>query len=73
MAKELTSDSQNPTVAVLGSSEDGGSILVAITEDSIASQTHDANEILKTIIPKIGGSGGGRPTFAQGGGTGWFS
>ncbi len=69
MAKELTSDSQNPTVAVLGSSEDGGSILVAITEDSIASQTHDANEILKTIIPKIGGSGGGRPTFAQGGGT----
>ena len=68
MAKELTSDANNPTVAILGSSEGGGSLLVAITEKSIASEKHDANQILGKLISKIDGSGGGRPTFAQGGG-----
>ena len=68
MAKELTSDVLTPTVAVLGSSEGGGSLLVAITENCVASERYNANEILKQIIPHIDGSGGGRPTFAQGGG-----
>jgi len=66
---ELTRDPSRPTIAVIGSREDGGKILVAITEDSIATEAHDAVDILRTIAPHIGGGGGGRPSFAQGGGS----
>ena len=69
MVGELTRDSDKPTVAVIGSKDGGGKLLVAITENSIASQKHDANVILKAISHHIQGGGGGRPTFAQGGGS----
>jgi len=69
MVAELTRDKNKPTVAILGSREGGGKILVAITENSVAAESHDAGQILRTIIPHIDGGGGGRPTFAQGGGS----
>jgi alanyl-tRNA synthetase len=69
MIGELTRDPDKPTVAILGSREGGGQLLVAITESSAASERHNAVEILNSISSHIGGGGGGRPTFAQGGGS----
>jgi len=69
MVGELTTDTSKPTVAVIGSRDSGGKLLVAITENTIASERHDANELLKAISHHIAGGGGGRPTFAQGGGS----
>jgi alanyl-tRNA synthetase len=69
MAGELTREKEIPTVAVIGSTTDGGFLLVAITEDTVASERYNAVEILQSISHHIGGGGGGRPTFAQGGGS----
>jgi len=69
MLQELTRDATNPTLAVLGSREGGGKLMVACTEDSIASERYNAVELLRSIIPHIRGGGGGRPTMAQGGGS----
>jgi len=69
MINGLTRDQAKPTVAILGTKEGGGKILVAITESSVASERHDAVEILNSISTHISGGGGGKPTFAQGGGS----
>ena len=69
MLKELTLDASKPTVAVLGSREGGGKLMIATTEDSVASETYNAAELLRGIASHINGGGGGRPTFAQGGGS----
>ena len=69
MLQELTRDSNTPTLAVLGSREGGGKLMVACTEESIASERYNAVELLRSIIPHIRGGGGGRPTMAQGGGS----
>jgi alanyl-tRNA synthetase len=69
MVGELTRDTSKPTVAILGTREGGGKLLVAITENSIASEKHNAVDILNSISSHISGGGGGRPTFAQGGGS----
>jgi alanyl-tRNA synthetase len=68
MVGELTRDQSNPTVAILGTRE-GGKLLVAITESCVASERHNAVEILNSISTHISGGGGGKPTFAQGGGS----
>ena len=69
MLKELTLDTDKPTLAVLGSTEGGGKLMVATTENSIASERYNAVEILNKISTHIAGGGGGKPTFAQGGGS----
>ncbi|HIM64918.1 MAG TPA: alanine--tRNA ligase, partial [Candidatus Poseidoniales archaeon] len=69
MLGELTRDPSTPTLAVLGSREGGGTLIVASTEGSIAAEQHNAVEILNAIAGHIGGGGGGRPTIAQGGGS----
>ena len=69
MLSQLTRDTERPTLAVLGTRIGGGKLIVACTEDSIASERHNAVEILNKISGHIGGGGGGRPTMAQGGGT----
>ena len=69
MLSQLTRDLERPTLAVLGTRIGGGKLIVACTENSIASERHNAVEILNEISGHIGGGGGGRPTMAQGGGT----
>ena len=69
MLGQLTRDSESPTLAVLGSREGGGMLIVACTEDSIASENHNSVEILRSISHHINGGGGGSPTMAQGGGS----
>ena len=69
MLKELTLDNSKPTLAVLGSTEGGGKLMVATTEGTIASDKYNAVDILRGISSHINGGGGGRPTFAQGGGS----
>jgi len=68
MVGELTLDSEKPTLAIIGSRNKGGKLLVAVTENSVASKKYDASKILEVIAKHIEGGGGGRPTFAQGGG-----
>ena len=69
MLQELTRDAGKPTLAILGSREGGGKLMVACTEGTIASERYNAVDILRSIIPHINGGGGGRPTMAQGGGS----
>ena len=69
MLSQLTRDPQNPTLAVLGTRDGGGKLIVASTEGSLAAEKHDATEILHAIAGHIDGGGGGRPTMAQGGGS----
>jgi len=69
MLKELTLDSSKPTLAVLGSKEGGGKLMIAVTENTIAAERYDAVTLLREIAPHINGGGGGRPTLAQGGGS----
>ena len=69
MLGELTRDQSDPTIAVLGSREGGGFLVVACTEGTIASERFDAVQILRSISSHISGGGGGRPSMAQGGGT----
>ncbi len=69
MVKELTLDPSVPTVAVLGSREGGGKLLVAVTENTVAAERVDASSLIREIATHISGGGGGRPTFAQAGGS----
>jgi len=69
MLGELTRDSSMPTLAVLGTREGGGKIIVGITEGTLAAEAHNAVEILNSISTHIDGGGGGGPTMAQGGGS----
>ena len=59
MVGELTRDASKPTVAVVGSREGGGKLIVAITEGTAAAESHNAVEILNAISSHIGGGGGG--------------
>ncbi len=69
MLTQLTRDPQKPTLAVLGTRDGGGKIIVASTEGTSAAEKHDATEILRAISGHIDGGGGGSTTLAQGGGS----
>ena len=43
--------------------------MIAATENTLASERYNAVDLLRSISPHIKGGGGGRPTFAQGGGS----
>ena len=65
MLKELTLDQSKPTLAILGSREGGGKLMVATTEGTVASEKFNAVDILRAISSHINGGGGGRPTFCS--------
>ena len=69
MLAQLTRDPQKPTLAVLGTRDGGGKLIVASTEGTRAAEKHDATKILRAISSHIDGGGGGSPTMAQGGGS----
>ena len=69
MLGELTRNDEQPTLAIIGSRAEGGKLIVAMTENSLASERHNAVEILNRISGFIKGGGGGKPSFAQGGGS----
>jgi alanyl-tRNA synthetase len=55
-------------VVVIGSTQDGrASLVVAVTKD-LAGKVHAGN-IVKALAPLFGGRGGGRPDFAEAGGS----
>ncbi len=69
MLKELTLDKDVPTLAVLGSRDGGGKLMIAVTDETVASERYNAVTLLRSISHHIKGGGGGRPTLAQGGGS----
>ena len=69
MLGELTRNPEEPTLAIMGSRDAGGKLIVATTENSLASERHNAIKILNSISKFIKGGGGGTSSFAQGGGS----
>src|SRR5262249_45407564 len=54
-------------VVVLGLASNGKASLVAVVSEDLRKRLH-AGQIIKKIAEMVGGSGGGRPDFAQAGG-----
>ncbi len=65
VTERLRDHLQSGVVIVTGRSAENFPILVCVTKDAVA--TANAGAILKSITTKLGGKGGGRPDFAQGG------
>lgn len=55
-------------VILLGSKAEGKAVLLCIVTKDLTDQYHAGN-IIKSVAPLVGGSGGGRPDMAQAGGT----
>jgi alanyl-tRNA synthetase len=55
-------------VFVVGARGEGTCMLMASVTDDLVHRGLSAGEIVKTIAPTVGGSGGGKPTLAQAGG-----
>jgi alanyl-tRNA synthetase len=62
-AQELAA--QPGTIALLGASDQGVRLVFARSADVKV----DVGALLKEVMPMVGGRGGGKPDFAQGGGT----
>jgi alanyl-tRNA synthetase len=57
-------------VALFANLDESGNIqLISTVTDNLIKEGHSAGAIVKKIAAEIGGSGGGRPQLAQGGGT----
>ena len=62
-ADRLRNQSPNSVIALISISEDKAPAIVACSKEVDI----DAREVMKHLINQLGGSGGGRPDFAQGG------
>ncbi len=63
LADRLRNQSPNSIITLISISNDKAPAIVACSKDVNV----DAREIMKHLINQLGGSGGGRPDFAQGG------
>jgi alanyl-tRNA synthetase len=68
MADELKSTLETGIVFLAGETPDGQVTMVSAVTPDIAAKA-PAGDMVKTLAPIVGGRGGGRPTFAQAGGT----
>jgi alanyl-tRNA synthetase len=64
---ETTSAKVGSGIVVLGLVSDGKASLVAVVSPDLQKRLH-AGKIIKKVAEMVGGSGGGRPDFAQAGG-----
>jgi alanyl-tRNA synthetase len=65
VAERLRDHLQSGVVVLTGRSEENYPLLVCVTKDLVSKV--NAGNILKNLTTKLGGKGGGRPDFAQGG------
>ena len=63
-ADKLRNQTPNPVVVLISVIEDKIPVVVATAQSE---QSIDARDIMKHLVNQLGGSGGGRPDFAQGG------
>ena len=63
IADRLRNNSPNSIIALISISEDKVPVIIACSKEVDV----DAREVMKHLINQLGGSGGGRPDFAQGG------
>lgn len=63
IADRLRNNSQNSIIALISISDDKVPTIIACSKEVDI----DAREVMKHLINQLGGSGGGRPDFAQGG------
>ena len=54
-------------IVVLGLASNGKASLVAVVSQDLQDRLH-AGKIIRKVAERVGGSGGGRPDFAQAGG-----
>ena len=62
-------DKLGRAVVVLGSVDDNDQVLLVAGVSKCCTDTFTAGNLMKALVAKVGGKGGGRPDFAQGGGT----
>jgi alanyl-tRNA synthetase len=65
---DLIKEKSDNSVIALGSKEKGRALLVMGVTSDLCQKGIDASKLIKEIAGIIGGSGGGRPDFAQAGG-----
>jgi alanyl-tRNA synthetase len=66
---DLIKQKVNNTLIALGTSVAGRAILVVALTSDLCAKGMDAVKIIREAAKEIGGSGGGRPDFAQAGGS----
>jgi alanyl-tRNA synthetase len=64
---ENTSRKMGSGIVVLGLASNGKASLVAVVSQDLQDRLH-AGKIIRKVAERVGGSGGGRPDFAQAGG-----
>ena len=65
---DLIKEKAGSAVVALGSSIDGRALLVIGVTPDLCAKGVDASKLIRSVSGVIGGSGGGRPDFAQAGG-----
>lgn len=69
LLEKLKEKDERLVIVSLIESQSESKVSLLIASGKQAMKTKPANELLKLLIPVLGGKGGGKPDFAQGGGT----